>query len=65
MDGPGSRLPTPLLLQLHATRHGGLETTQLPEDLDVALDDRLLDPGDLLDGLGVGFGVAVGFGPAV
>ena len=31
------------------------ETTELPEDSDVADEDRLLDPGDLLDGLGVRF----------
>ena len=50
-------------LQRDAAFHGGLQASELIEDPDRALKDRLLDPGDLFTDPGIRFGRARCFGP--
>ena len=52
-----------LPLQRDAAFHGSLQASELIEDPDRALKDRLLDPGDLFTGVGIGSGGAGGFDP--
>ena len=58
MDLSPTGLAARLLLQRDASFQGGLQAAELVEDLDRAVQDGSLDPGDFFTGLGIGFGWA-------
>ena len=64
VNRPAACLPAGLLLQRHAAFQGGLQASELLEDLDRALKDRPLDPGKFLTDPGVGLAGAGRLSPA-